>query len=116
MTPQLAAGLALVLAVQADTAAAASGLAGSFGSLWAFAGAFATSAALAFVKTFDTTLTSSALFRKLQPVITLAGAWLLGQVGATVDPVALTTAPLATVAAVTVAELLGWLKEKWGGA
>jgi hypothetical protein len=81
----------------------------AFGNLWAYVGAFATSAALAGLKKVDTSITNSGLFRKLQPVITLGGAFaasaLASHTRVTFDPTTLASAPLATVAAVTLAEL-----------
>jgi len=86
----------------------------AFGNFWAYAGALATSAILGGVKKLDTSVTNSSLFRKLQPVITLAGSFGLAALaahgGPSVDPSMLTTAPVATLAAITIAELLGMLQ------
>ena len=85
-------------------------------ALIALGGAVATSYVLSKVKGLDTAITSSGLFRKLQPVITLGGAflapWVAQKVGVSVDPSAFTAAPLATVVAVTSAELLSLLTKK----
>jgi hypothetical protein len=80
------------------------------GALLSFAGAFATSAALAGVKNLDTRTTNSKAFRKLQPVLTVVGALaapLLGQkLGVQLEPGALAAAPWGSIAAITAAELL----------
>lgn len=88
----------------------------AFGNLWAYAGALATSAALGGVKTLDTRLTNATWFRKLQPAITLAGAFgaaaLASHGGPPIDPSAFASAPLATVATVTAVELLSLFRKK----
>lgn len=92
-----------------DTAAA-------FGNLWAYGGALVTSALLSAVKKTDTSLTNSTVFRKLQPVITLAGAFgaaaLAAHGGPTIDPSTFASAPLATVVSVTAVELLSLFTKK----
>lgn len=84
-------------------------LGAAFGNLWAYAGAIATTAALGAVKGLDTKLTNAPLFRKLQPLITLGGAFgaaaLANKTGVTFDPSTLASAPIATVVALTIAEL-----------
>src|SRR6266545_2019568 len=79
-------------------------------SLFAYAGAVATSAALGAVKGLDLRVTNAPLFRKLQPVITLGGAflvpWVAQHAGVPIDPGALASAPVATIATITAAELL----------
>lgn len=111
--------LACVLIVTGATVAVAQATTdptAAFGNLWAYAGALATSAALGGVKSLDTRLTNSPWFRKLQPVITLAGAFgaaaLASHGGPSIDPSAFASAPLATVATVTAAELLSLLQKK----
>ncbi len=77
-------------------------------------GALATSGVLAASKALDSKVTSAPLFRKLQPAFTLAGAvfgtFLTGH-GVT-DPATLTTAPIATLGTVVMAELLSLLRKK----
>lgn len=81
----------------------------SIGQLLAFGGALLTSFGLSRVKGLDTTVTNSAVFRKLQPVITLGGAFLAPVVaqklGVTIDPASWSAAPLATVVTIAGAEL-----------
>lgn len=93
--------LAVLVLVQAATP--------SLGQLLAFGGALLTAFGLSKVKNLDTTVTNSQVFRKLQPVITLGGAflapWLAGHVGVTIDPSAWSAAPLATVVTIAGAEL-----------
>ena len=90
--------------------------AAAFGNLWAYAGALATTAVLGGVKSLDTKITNATLFRKLQPVFTLAGAFgaaaLASHGGPTVDPSMFTSAPLATVVSVTAVELLSLFTKK----
>jgi len=78
-------------------------------------GAVATSAVLAASKTFDTRFTNSTLFRKLQPVFTLGGAYLapvLASHGLAIDPSTFAAAPLATTGAIVAAELLSLFRKK----
>jgi len=86
----------------------------AWGMLFNFAGAFATSAILAQAKKTDFSLTNSALFRKFQPVLTLAGAFAAPYVASWassgVDISGLGAAPIATVGTVVAAELLAMLK------
>src|SRR6267142_2816920 len=84
------------------------------GQLLALGGAVLTSFGLSKVKGLDTRVTNSAVFRKLQPVITLGGAflgpYLAGKLGVSIDPAAWAAAPLATVVTVTGAELSSILR------
>jgi hypothetical protein len=86
----------------------------TLGGVLAVVGALGTSAVLGLVKGLDTKVTQAPLFRKLQPVITLGGAfaapWLAAHVGVAVDPSAFAAAPVATVAAITVAELVALVR------
>jgi hypothetical protein len=79
------------------------------GQFLALGGALLTSFGLGKVKGLDTTVTNSTVFRKLQPVITLGGAFLAPliaqKLGVTIDPSAWGAAPLATVITITGAEL-----------
>lgn len=88
------------------------------GALITYAGAVATSALLGVVKKTDTTVTNSAVFRKLQPFITLGGAflapWAATHLGATVDPAVFAQAPLASLVTIGGAELLSLLQRKTG--
>lgn len=81
----------------------------SLGQLLAFGGAILTSFGLSKVKGLDTSITNSPVFRKLQPLVTLGGAfaapWLAQHVGIAVDPATWTAAPLATVVTIAGAEL-----------
>jgi hypothetical protein len=89
------------------------------GQLLAFAGAVGTSYLLGFAKKLDTTVTNAPLFRKLQPLVTLGGAflapWVASHMGVTIDPSAFAAAPLATVATIAAAELLSLFAKKTGG-
>lgn len=81
--------------------------------LLAIAGAVGTSALLAVSKQFDSRVTSAPLFRKLQPAITLAGAFFAPFLAAHgVSSASLTTAPLATVGAIVGAELTALLTKR----
>lgn len=97
-----------------DTLAVVGPTADTLGTLWAWGGAFATAAILSGTKKMDTTVTNSKLFRKIQPLITLAGAFaaplVAGKLGVQIDPAAYGAAPASTVAAILTAELLGILK------
>ncbi len=79
------------------------------GQFLAVGGALLTSFGLGKVKGLDTTVTNSTVFRKLQPLITLGGAFLApfvaAKVGVQIDPSAWAAAPLATVVTITGAEL-----------
>lgn len=90
----------------------------TLGSLIALAGAVATSFALAGVKKTDTSISNSDVFKKLQPFITLGGAyfapWLSAKLGVQVDPQAFAAAPLATVITIGSAELLSLAQKKVG--
>jgi len=54
------------------------------------------------------------VFRKLQPLVTLGGAfaapWLASKLGVQIDPGAWTAAPLGTVITIAGAELLGIIR------
>ncbi len=95
---------------------AAAGSPDPFSQALAYAGALGTSALLGVVKKLDTTVTNSSLFRKVQPVVVLGGAfampWVVAHTGLTVDPQAYAAAPIATVATIVVAELLSLLAKK----
>ncbi len=88
-------------------------------ALLTFGGAAATSAILGGVKSLDYKVTNAPLFRKAQPLITLGGAfltpWVAQHIGVNVDPASFATAPVATVAAITGAELLSLLFKRKGG-
>lgn len=88
-------------------------------ALIALGGAMLTSTLLGGVKKLDTSITNAPLFRKLQPVITLGGAflmpWVASHVGVNVDPSALAAAPIATIATITGAELLSLFTKRKGG-
>lgn len=106
---------ALVVAVQdSTTAGVITGPGSALGALFAAGGALATSALLGGVKTLDTRVTRSTLFRKVQPGITLGGALLApliaSKLGVAVDPSQWSAAPLATVFTLMVAEGIGVLK------
>lgn len=79
-------------------------------NLFAVGGALATSALLGASKKYDTSLTNSKVFRKLQPVITLAGAFaaplIASHLGVQFDPTVFATAPASAIAAITAAELM----------
>ena len=79
------------------------------GQFLAVGGALLTSFGLSKVKGLDTTVTNSSVFRKLQPVLTLGGAFLApliaNKLGVQIDPSAWAAAPLATVVTITGAEL-----------
>ena len=81
----------------------------TLGQFLALGGAVLTSFGLSKVKNLDTSVTNSAVFRKLQPAITLGGAFLAPYLGAklgvSVDPGTWSAAPIATLMAVTGAEL-----------
>src|SRR5260370_12315895 len=112
----LAGFLLMVGAHALNALQAAAGSPDPFSQALAYVGALATSALLGVVKKLDTTVTNSSLFRKLQPVVVLGGAvampWIVSHTGLTVDPQAFASAPLATVATVTVAELLSLFLKK----
>ncbi len=84
------------------------------GQLFAFGGALLTSFGLSKAKGLDTTVTNSAVFRKLQPVITLGGAFLAPviaqKLGVQIDPSSWAAAPLATVITIAGAELSGIIR------
>ncbi len=86
----------------------------SVGTLLAYGGALLTSFGLSKVKGLDTAVTNSPVFRKVQPLVTLAGAaflpWLGAKLGVQLDPGSLAAAPLATVVTVVGAELLSILR------
>lgn len=90
----------------------------TLGSLIALAGAVVTSFALGAVKKTDTAISNSDVFKKLQPFITLGGAyfapWLSSKLGVQVDPQAFVAAPLATVVTIGSAELLSLAQKKVG--
>ena len=98
----------------ADTAAVVAPHLDPVSTLFAVGGAFATSAILAGAKKFDTRVTNATLFRKVQPLITLGGAFLspliAQKLGVQIDPSAYGAAPASAIAAVAAAELLGILK------
>lgn len=81
----------------------------SVGQVLALGGALLTSFGLSKAKGLDTTVTNSVVFRKLQPVITLGGAFLAPviaqKLGVQIDPAAWGAAPLATVITIAGAEL-----------
>lgn len=81
----------------------------TLGQALALGGALLTSFGLSKAKGLDTTVTNSAVFRKLQPVITLGGAFLAPliaqKLGVQIDPSAWAAAPLSTVVTITGAEL-----------
>lgn len=77
-------------------------------------GAICTSGLLSLAKKTDLSIVKAPLFRKLQPVITLAGAlvtpWAAARLGAPVDLSTLGQAPAITLATVVGAELLAILR------
>lgn len=81
----------------------------TLGSFLALGGALLTSFGLSKVKGLDTAVTNSQTFRKLQPLVTLGGAFLAPYLGAKfgvqLDPSTWVAAPLATVVTITGAEL-----------
>jgi hypothetical protein len=85
-------------------------------TLVALGGALGTSFLLSRVKGLDYAVTNGRLFRKLQPLVTLGGAvaapWIVSRTGYALDPAALGAAPLATVLAITAAEVLSLTKKK----
>ena len=85
-----------------------------WGDVFAFVGAFGTSAVLGMAKRTDAALFNKPLFRKLQPAITLLGAvaapYIASVASSGVDISGLGQAPTATLAAVVGAELLAMLK------
>lgn len=99
--------LLAVLVQAADPAAA-------WGNLFAAAGAIGTSFLLAQFKKTDYGLAKSPLFRKFQPTLTLAGAflapWVAAHTSSHVDISGLGMAPIATLGTVLAAELLALLK------
>jgi drug/metabolite transporter (DMT)-like permease len=108
-TAGLVLGLCMVVVVTA-LGQDPGGVAAPLGVLWTIGGAVLTSFLLGQAKTLDTTVTNSPLVRKLQPAITLGGAylapWLATHVGGfTLDPSAFAVAPFATLATVLGAEL-----------
>jgi hypothetical protein len=82
----------------------------TWGTAITLGGALLTSFLLSKAKKLDTSVTNSGVFRKVQPVITLGGAFLapyLAQhLGVTIDPGSWAAAPLATVATIVGAELM----------
>ena len=82
----------------------------TWGTAITLGGALVTSFLLGKAKGIDSTITASPVFRKLQPVLTLGGAFLapyLAQhLGVTIDPASWAAAPLATVATIVGAELM----------
>ena len=105
----------LVVAVQdSTTAGVITGPGSAIGALFATGGALVTSALLGGVKTLDSRVVRSTVFRKAQPIVTLGGALLApliaSKLGVAVDPSQWSAAPLATVFTVVLAEGLGILK------
>lgn len=86
----------------------------TWGELFSFVGAFGTAAVLGAAKRTDFSLMKKPLFRKIQPVLTLAGAlaapYVASIASSHVDISGLGQAPIATLAAVVGAELLAILK------
>lgn len=86
----------------------------AWGNVLTAVGALGTSFVLAQVKKTDFAIAKSPLFKKLQPVLTLAGAalapWVASQASSGVDISGLGAAPAATLATVVAAELLAMLK------
>ena len=86
----------------------------SVGTLLMYGGALLTSYGLSKAKTLDTSVTNSPWFRKVQPVITLGGAflapYLASKLGVSIDPSSWGQAPLATVITVAGAEVLSIIK------
>ena len=78
--------------------------ANAWGALFAAAGAVGTSYLLGAVKKTDLSVAKSAVFRKVQPAITLLGAiaapWVASQASSHVDISGLGAAPVATLATV----------------
>src|SRR5262245_65227141 len=76
----------------------------------AVVGAYGTSALLAQTKKLDYKLVQVPIFKKLQPVITLAGAFaapiLASKLGVRFDPSVYSVAPISAIGAITTAELL----------
>lgn len=110
--------LALVSLLPFDVALAQASGGDPFSNLLAYGGAFLTSALLGGAKRLDTQITNAPLFRKLQPFITLGGAFLApliaSKVGLNVDPSAFTAAPIATVVTIGAAELLSLITKRKG--
>lgn len=81
-----------------------------------WAAAFGATALLGAVKRTDAALTKGAVYRKAQPFVALglayAAPWLALHFGAAVDPAAFAAAPLATLSAIGVAELVGLVQRK----
>lgn len=86
----------------------------AWGDLFSFVGAFGVAGVLGFAKKSDAKLFQQPLFRKLQPVITLAGAalapWVASIASSHVDISGFGAAPIATLSAVVGAELLAMIK------
>jgi len=84
--------------------------------LLAYGGALGTSALLGLSKKADTAITNSSFYRKLQPFITLGGAflvpWVAAHTGVAVDPSAFAVAPTATVVTIGAVELLSLLTKR----